>query len=77
MPNKNSLMNAHSSASTMLKWANTAHGVCNTLDSVKKMIGGSVEVTCCMDSNHNDTFQGIGLDKHEALASALSTRFPA
>jgi len=77
MPSKQSLINSHQGATEMLRWANETHDVCEKLVHVKKSADGSITVRCCMESDHNDLFEGSGVSKKDATADALSQRFPA
>lgn len=77
MPSKQFLMDNYKSAQELLEWANSTHQVRVKLHYVKKQVDGSIKICAVMAADHNDKFVGTGATKQEALASALSAKYPA
>lgn len=77
MPSKSQLLANHATTSSLLNYANETHGVSSVLYFIKKELTGQIRVSIKLDSDPEDRMEGIGVDKREALADAVSSRFPA
>lgn len=75
MPSKESLLSTYSSSEEMLKAVSVSLDVCETLVFVKK-VGGQAVVRCALNSDSNVQFDGSGVSKKEAIADAISKKFP-
>lgn len=77
MPSKQSLLDNHETARSILLYAAANHGVSMKLKFIKHEISGQVRIGACTNAAPQVTFEGIGVDKREALADCISGEFPS
>lgn len=77
MPSKSQLLADHATTSSLLNYAHATHGVDSVLHFIKKELTGQIRVSIKLNADPEDKMEGIGVDKREALADAVSSRFPA